>query len=189
MSTELQDNLLNLLIDIERQDKLAGLGIRDGMGLGDAIDRMKEIVSGPLPVWIYADLSTCHITKDDSYKFSSCAQDTKGQTPCVVYEYEEGFWVYVPSKQEDLDDYIKNMLAFGFSTAATSLVRLANRQRLAFIRLDSDGTIVSDLEHYETENCGSDPRPCGTCPECSATCYKTPSGIVCENGHGGVLPT
>lgn len=30
--------------------------------------------------------------------------------------------------------------------------------------------------------------PLGGCPHCSASVYRTPSGLACENGHGGWVP-
>jgi hypothetical protein len=148
MSTELQDKVSNMLRDLDN-DVFTDSPERAVFveRIREAAQDLRPIVDGPLPVWTYADLSTSHIAEHDSLQLSRLAN--RSVPPLlVVYEYEEGFWVHVPDAS-DIDERIAEVTQAKFSLAFIALLRLARAQNLAFIRFDSDGTVVESLERFD----------------------------------------
>jgi hypothetical protein len=144
MSTELQDSATNLLVDLQKLDDGEGVAPKQ---MDEARATIGKIVKGPLPVWTYVDLSTSHITENDSLRLKRAAKQ-KSPTDLIVREYEEGFFIHVPLGVADNTDTVNHMIANGYSLAMVALFRLAKEQRLGLIRLDRDGTVVEELEHF-----------------------------------------
>ena len=102
-------------------------------------------------------LSTKHITIADSYMLSAEAATNQKGLPSdvfVVHGYPEGFWVYIPTNKEDLDDTLKQAKARGYSDSMLTLLHFITDLRdvgkaVTHLRLDRDGETVGVLPHHE----------------------------------------
>lgn len=94
--------------------------------------------------------STAHISLEDSKKLSAWARkirDFQGDE-FLVYEYPEGFFVYIPplsSFADALDDAEHHGMSPGF----IKLFILAKDNECKFLHLDGDGPQHEELENYD----------------------------------------
>lgn len=96
----------------------------------------------------YADLSTCHIKSTDSEALERRARAPLTEGP-IVYQYEEGFFVWVPAgNPELLPGYLRVCEAAGLSKQFRRVIAEACKQECTFVRLDRDGAKVDGLPVY-----------------------------------------
>jgi hypothetical protein len=90
------------------------------------------------------DISTGHISMNDSrliqnYKdVDSC--------PLIVYEYPEGYFVYIPS-----DNLKEELIAFedwGMSKEFCKIIKLASKRGCKYVQFDADGIVYEDLKQF-----------------------------------------
>jgi len=108
-----------------------------------------------------ADVSTCHITRDDCLILEAnaeagsdpCFQNSIPAFPLRVSKYEYGFYVSVPSLEDSqqagtLDDLRKDLLAAGMSEAFITLIHQAMKERFFAVNLDKDGEECEELVKF-----------------------------------------
>lgn len=97
------------------------------------------------------DISMGHITKkdaelliiDDSHPV---AHEKYHNNPVVSYEFEYGFFVFVPENDEG---YSKDALKFGYSKAFVEVMDKARKLKCKFIQFDGDGIEYDDLPTFK----------------------------------------
>ena len=90
----------------------------------------------------YLDLSTAHITKEDSEMLSDHDECHRGGL--VVYDYEYGFFIPVCDELDGVQ-----IRQAGFSDALAYIVELCQEQKIDLIRLDCDGEEIEGLPTFE----------------------------------------
>lgn len=95
----------------------------------------------------YLDVSTAHITLQDDRLLKRSCSDPAFAGP-LAYEYEEGYWVWVPDKPT-LKAPKKGYKTQGFSKAFVQLLEGADREGCSWIRLDADGFVYSCLPQFD----------------------------------------
>ena len=96
-----------------------------------------------LPTLKYLDLSTAHITADDSQKLSD--PDVFGEAGLSVYENDYGWFIPVSG----YDDLVAKVQQAGMSEAFVELIRLCKAQGIELIRLDCDAPVIEGLPVFD----------------------------------------
>lgn len=93
------------------------------------------------------DISTGHLTKRDNelLKQASKGDFTAAQNPIVSYEYEYGYFVFVPPKDEGT---AKSARKYGYSEQFTNILNRARALKCKYIQYDGDGIQYDDLKTY-----------------------------------------
>jgi hypothetical protein len=103
-------------------------------------------------------VSTTHISQQDADILGDCAayELTPGGPTFkqaggpIVYDYPEGFFVYVPRDQDHFNELIVKSRQVGLSESFVQLLRAARRLvGVKFIHLDRDGPRCDELEKHE----------------------------------------
>ena len=89
-------------------------------------------------VWKYIDVSTVHVTPDD------CVLLDNDALPLVVYQYEEGYWILVPTEDGEIDD----VMNAGGSVYLTDILWRAFELDCYWVKLDRDGNEYEDLRTH-----------------------------------------
>jgi hypothetical protein len=104
---------------------------------------IEEYIEGNMDVYKYADISTAHITPQDNDLLGKMAY-TNIIPEIVVYDYEYGYFVPVPS-----DNNEEQLRKVGFSEAFLSLLKRCRQEKIMLIRIDKDAPEADDLETFE----------------------------------------
>jgi hypothetical protein len=91
-----------------------------------------------------ADVSTCHVTRADTYLLDEDRDDM----PLVAYKYAEGYFIPL-SDASHTKNMKEGMIKYGFSKEFASLVDTLMEQGWQFLRLDCDGMEYSDLTKFD----------------------------------------
>ena len=98
----------------------------------------------------YADISTGYIKKKDSEILTECARPHGIPNGPIVYDYEEGYFVWVPQgNPEGLPEYLNECKRVDLSEQFCLLVKECVEQGCTFLRLDRDGGEVDGLGTYD----------------------------------------
>lgn len=84
-----------------------------------------------MPVCKYLDLSTAHITKEDSLRIRDLAR------PRVI-AHEYGWWIHVPSDPADVADMVEAIRDADMSDDFLAMMHEARNLGCAWINLDQD---------------------------------------------------
>ena len=92
------------------------------------------------------DISTGHMTENDD-KLLKAATDDQRQVPslAIVYEYKEGYFVYVSPETDQDAELTKE----GFSAAFLNLIKMARSLKLKYVQFDADGITYADLPLFD----------------------------------------
>jgi hypothetical protein len=91
------------------------------------------------------DISTGHLTRKDLTLIQEAAEGNS-ENPVTCYEYEYGYFVFVPPKDEDLTHRARD---YGYSKQFMDILNKARTLKCKYIQYDSDGITYDDLEYYE----------------------------------------
>ena len=95
------------------------------------------------------DISTIHITFQDSKILQSHAA-SKDLGDLIVYEKGEyGWFIYVSLDRSDFKEWIEPMQAAGLSDDFLNIVRFAHRHKCKWIEMDRDGAQYDKLPTHE----------------------------------------
>ena len=101
-----------------------------------------------LPVLKVAELSTCHVTRQDADRL---ADGEPG--PLIAYPYDEGFYVLVPpdleSNSKKVCRFAKEAILEAFSPAMLDVLMLAAKQGFRQVRFDCDSPKVPGLQKFD----------------------------------------
>ena len=99
----------------------------------------------------YLDCSTAHITDNDAQLLELDAKCLPALAPTlVVYQYTEGFFVFVPDLSGNkLEEHKKNCQDAGYSTHLLNLLDIARQYDCIFLRLDRDGDLYPELPQQQ----------------------------------------
>ena len=86
------------------------------------------------------DISTIHISEEENGYLQNI------NSPLITYEYNEGFFVYVPISFI-IDE--PNIIKTGFSEGFINILKLAAAQDCKFVCFDADGIVYEDLPQYD----------------------------------------
>jgi hypothetical protein len=92
------------------------------------------------------DISTGHMTENDD-KLLKAATDDQRQVPsdAIVYEYKEGYFVYVSSNPDQDVELTKE----GFSAAFLNIIKKARSFKIKYVQFDADGITYADLPIFD----------------------------------------
>jgi hypothetical protein len=97
------------------------------------------------------DCSTGHITAQDNKLLKKALTDP--ESPVIVYEYREGYFVYVPTDMGNSGylgaEEAKAIKAYGFSDAFVDLLKEASRLECKYLQLDGDAMEYKNLPTFE----------------------------------------
>lgn len=91
-----------------------------------------------LTIRAHVDISTAHITNQDSVLLEEC------RWPVIVDQLECGFWIWVPPI-EAMEDFAR----VGFSPAFLDLIEDARQAGASHINLDRDAPISDQRPTFE----------------------------------------
>jgi len=101
-----------------------------------------------LPRQSYSCLSTGHITRRDNEIL--VVQATTNTTPVIIVDqFEYGYWLFVPTTPEGINELEEGMKRLGCSAALVSLIVEAYHQTIGYIKFDCDGGVVDGLPKFE----------------------------------------
>jgi len=89
-----------------------------------------------MAVYSYLDLSTRHITREDSGLLDTDADEGRA---LVVEKYDEGYWIYVPPSSDEWLDTLCEMRVAGYSYDLQRIMLVAFKSGNRKLRLDTDG--------------------------------------------------
>lgn len=94
-------------------------------------------------------VSTAHIAEEDNNKIQAYLKNEPASlNPLVVYEYEFGYYIYVPQDKElfkeDLEIF-KTLLSADFC----KLYQITHEQDCHYLKLDCDGLIYDHLHEND----------------------------------------
>ena len=104
------------------------------------------------------DVSTLHVTEDDvellemDYQRGGDGISMRRAGPsCLIVhsKYPEGFFVYVSDDDGIAANEPECMSKYGYSAAMIALMALARKNYCIYLRVDVDGALYGDLEHFE----------------------------------------
>jgi hypothetical protein len=94
------------------------------------------------------DVSTSHITAKDNVLLKKSVKDI--ESPLIIYEYEEGYFVYVPTEGKEFDEAEGSRIQeHGFSEALVNLLRESARLECKYLQLDADAMEYENLPIFE----------------------------------------
>jgi hypothetical protein len=94
------------------------------------------------------DVSTGHITAQDNVLLKKAVKDP--EAPVIVYEYKEGYFVYVPIEGNEFDETEgPAMEKYGLSKTFINLLRETARLKCKYLQLDADGMEYENLPTFE----------------------------------------
>lgn len=96
-------------------------------------------------VYKYLDVSTAHISESDD----SLLTHNSPRCNLVNRPYEEGYWIYVPSDDEEFAELIKHLVDFGYSYGLISVMMKAHALQCMYVVLDCDGEEHEDLGVFD----------------------------------------
>jgi hypothetical protein len=91
------------------------------------------------------DISTGHLTKGDNDLLTEAGEGETGN-PIVAYIYEYGYLVFVPEKDEGLNQHAR---MYGYSTTFTRIMNRARELKCKYIQFDGDGIQYDDIETFK----------------------------------------
>jgi hypothetical protein len=91
----------------------------------------------------YLDISTCHITEKDNQLLTQAAKGDS-DNPVVTYDYEYGYFVYVPTN----DPIYNALIPYGYSKQFIKILKRACILHCGFVLFDGNGTEYNDLESF-----------------------------------------
>jgi hypothetical protein len=92
------------------------------------------------------DCSTGHITAKDNKLLKKAVKDP--EAPIIVYEYPEGYFVYVPTSKDELAE-VPAIKTYGLSDAFINLLLEAARLDCKYLQLDADAMEYENLPTFE----------------------------------------
>lgn len=104
-----------------------------------------------LKTFTYADVSTCHISKEDRDRLHEFALEEVhgGSAPITVAEYQYGFFISVPGEMMDKEELETLREELGFSDALLALMAHCSDKGIHVIRLDADAHASDDLPKFD----------------------------------------
>lgn len=99
----------------------------------------------------YWVLSTAHLTEKESNKliYNNNNNNNRKNFPLVVYLFEEGYFVHVPSyNAKDFKNFIKQVKAYRFTKQFIKILHCAKDNDCQFIKFDRDGDKVKGLKVF-----------------------------------------
>ena len=91
------------------------------------------------------DVSTGHLTEKDNDLLTEAGEGESGN-PIVAYIYEYGYFVFVPEKDEGLNQHAET---YGYSKTFTKTMTRARELKCKYIQFDSVGVQYDDLEVFD----------------------------------------
>jgi hypothetical protein len=89
--------------------------------------------------------STAHITMEDRDLLEAAGE---GESPLVVYSFEYGFLIYIPTDPAKVAEEGAAALARGYSQALVDLLALTSKEGCRYLLLDQDGPIYDNLPAF-----------------------------------------
>jgi hypothetical protein len=101
----------------------------------------------PTPYHIHKnlDISTVHITEQDSEKLSSNGDNG----PLILYPFGFGHFIYVESDEEIFKETLEKVRRAGYSIQFQNIMQLAHDLECKFIQLDGDGAQYENLIQFD----------------------------------------
>ena len=96
----------------------------------------------------FLDISAYHIPYSDDKILRRAAASASHAWDPIVYKYEEGQFVHVPSDKNLAVD-LKMWKANGLSATFCRIMKRASDLKLWFVRFDADGMIYADLKTFD----------------------------------------
>lgn len=94
------------------------------------------------------DVSTSHITAQDNVLLKKSVEDP--ESPLVIYEYKEGYFIYVPTDNNEFDETEGSCIQeHGFSEALVNLLRESARLGCKYLQLDCDAVEYENFPTFE----------------------------------------
>lgn len=96
------------------------------------------------------DCSTAHISKLDNALLKRAVSGY--QTPVIVYNYREGYFVYVPygiGSINGVEAEYESIKKYGLSEAFINLLKIAARLECKYLQLDADAMEYEDLPTFD----------------------------------------
>ena len=87
------------------------------------------------------DISTGHLCLKDKQLLDDAVKG-ESENPMVAYEYEYGYFVYVPDDDTNIKEY-------GYSQEYINILDTARKQGCKYIQYDGEGIVYEDLPTYE----------------------------------------
>lgn len=94
----------------------------------------------------YLDISTGHITKEDSERLAADALARRPFHP-IVEESWYGWWVYAPTELKK--EWAPEVSARGYSKEFIGVLAYARKHRCTWIKLDCDAPVVPGLPVFD----------------------------------------
>lgn len=104
-----------------------------------------------IPSQKLADMSTCHVAKDDAGlldKWAAITADPHALAPLHVYAKSEyGWYIIVP--QDDFAEKAKELREAGASTSLVRLLRALADDGFTLLCLDRDGEVLPEFPKFD----------------------------------------
>jgi len=99
------------------------------------------------------DISLSHISKRDDELLLDTVMATKEDitppTDLIVYEYEEGCFVFAAIEDDVAEDFYTTLEGQGLSIEFIALLKLAKENGCKYLQLDRDGELYDNLPTFK----------------------------------------
>jgi hypothetical protein len=99
----------------------------------------------------YLDISTAHITEEDTTILSDKETQDNHLLPLIIHQYAEGYFINVSidSLEHEKDKYVASLTKIGFSEAFINIMLKACSLDCYWVRFDGDTPKCNDLPEFE----------------------------------------
>ena len=99
----------------------------------------------------YLDISTAHITEEDTKILTNKETQDDHMLPIIIHEYDEGYFINVSidSLEHEKDKYVVSLTKIGFSEAFINIMLKACSLNCYWVRFDGDTPKCNDLPEFE----------------------------------------